>query len=276
MIVTKPFELTMLSSPGLKKSTRAMIFPELGEDAAGCKIVANHIIAWVADGAPGPIIQENALEGETLTLEELSSMGPQFGSRTLARLLGEAFVATIENLLPHQHSSRDFDEKAISKALMRETRQLIARRLLQFVPLLSKMDLPTDASGRLMLEWSASFLGVVLNLETLEGMAYSSGDCLGLILTETDRLIVGGNLMGRFFCRWKCTPDELKEELFHVKLIKGKTFLDHFKDTRQVALMSDGVAAKKELMNVTSVKDIDVHCRSTEDDRTIITIIFPR
>ncbi len=268
----KPFELTILSSPGLKKSTKAIIFPELGEDAAGCKIIKNYLVAWVADGAPGPLIRDNVSKNFNESNE--MAIGPLFGSRTLARSLGEAFFSITHSTIDRNDSPLELDEQAISELLRNKTRKLIARRLLQFTPILSKMDLPMHASGAVLLEWSASFLGVILNLKTQDGLAYIAGDCLGMILTTSDRILIGGNRTGRFFCRWKSTPEELREELFHVRLIKGKTNVMRFETVQEVVLMSDGVAAKKDLMNIKSIREIDYHCRSTEDDRTLVAIVF--
>ncbi len=275
MHATRSYELTILTVPGTRKSSQETAFPELGEDAAGAKVIRNHVIAWVADGAPGPVLQEPIYDENGNFIDQFNPVGPQFGSRTLARCLGEAFTEAVrEQLVIHGRPLAGFNEKEISKRVMNSVRRLMARRLLQFVPFLAKMDLPRDASGSYMLEWSASFIGTVISLEDASALIYSTGDCLAFVITEKEKSILGGNLVGRFFCRWKCTPEELREELYHMKIIKGKTTFAQVAHVHQLALMSDGVASKKDLIHIQDVTEIDKFCRSTDDDRTLLLVIL--
>ncbi len=272
----KSFQLTILTVPGARKSIRRVDFPELGEDAAGTSVIKDHIIAWVADGAPGPLIQ-NLTKKEDTTEQKKYKHTPvelSFGARTLAKFLGEAFVSTIECHLNKKYSLMDLNDFFLSESMNSITRKLVAKRLLLFVPLLARMDLPQDASGNYMLEWSASFLGFAINLRTRRGILYSAGDCLSLSICDNKRTVYGGDSKGRFFCRWKSSPMELKNELFQIKIIKGKSNYIQLENVRQIALMTDGVASKKDLSNVTDVKDIDKHCRNTDDDRTLLTLIL--
>ena len=71
------FRINVFSSPGLRKDTE---YRELGEDAVGFLYEGNQVILWLADGAPGAEI----------VIDE----GASFGSRLLARYIGECFEET--------------------------------------------------------------------------------------------------------------------------------------------------------------------------------------
>lgn len=242
------FRVNVFSSPGLRKDTE---YRELGEDAVGFLYEDNQVILWLADGAPGA--------------EIVIDDGSSFGSRSLARYIGECFEETAfenKNIEPKEVFAKSLENV---KSMLNDKFEGIFDYLRE-----KKDKLPICQDNEkefYKLDWSVSFVGGIIDAETMKGCIISAGDCLSILLEDKTRLIT--NKDGRIFVSWK-SPKEM--ESFEIEMVENST-VHNVNTINGIILMSDGVASPGDFSDL-SFDDIwkksKTISKKTDDDKTLL------
>lgn len=242
----KNFKINIFSSPGLRKDTE---YGKLGEDAVGFLYESDQVILWLADGAPGT---------EIVIDDELS-----FGSRLLARYIGECFEETaFKNIEPKEVFAKSLENV---KYRLNDKFKAIFNYLRE-----NKNKLPIYQDNEkefYKLDWSVSFVGGIIDAETMKGCIISAGDCLSILPGDKSMPIT--NKDGRIFVRWK-SPKEM--ERFEIEIVEN-SIVHNVNNINGIVLMSDGVASPEDF-NDLSFDDIwkksKTISKKTDDDKTLL------
>jgi len=254
----KKIRINVFSSPGLRKDPKDP--KELGEDAVGFLYEGNHVILWLADGAPGT---EIVIDGES-----------SFGSRSLARYIGECFEETASAL-----KNKNVEPKEVFAKSLEKVKSMLEDKFEDIFDYLreKKDKLPTCLDDNekefYQLDWSVSFVGGIIDAETTNGCIISAGDCLGIV--SEDELMHITNKDGRIFVYWK-SPENM--ESFEIEMIK-KSIVHEVNNVNGIILMSDGVASLEDFDDL-SFEDIlkksKTLSKKTDDDKTLLLFKMDR
>ena len=169
-LIMSAFKVQIHTSPGIRKDKQDD--QELGEDATGFATSGDYAVLWVADGAPGT---------------KLEFKGLNFGSRILAKYMGECFeTVALKNAMP----KTPFDDAFVAK-FTDELHKQLSVRLADVHTYLKQMKDSVDLDDALeikivagkknyALSWSATFVGALVDLKNDVCYTVSIGDCVAL------------------------------------------------------------------------------------------------
>lgn len=222
----KPFGVQMFASLGVRKDERNE--QELGEDATGLVIKNNHAVIWVADGATGVKIKAN-----------IKHEGLNFNSRVLAKYLGRCF----ENMVfkcdpPKTQLDEAFyeDTKNALQSALSVRLESIRKYLSQNKNSISTALFAKETKGDEVFysfEWSATFVGAVIDTENESCSTISIGDGVAIV----DDIPIS-NRLNRVFVSWYISEDF---ESSHIEIASKKPRIEEVDNMKSVILMSDGV-----------------------------------
>jgi hypothetical protein len=164
------FKVQMLTTPGVRKDQQDD--QELGEDATGFLVKDDYVVLWVADGAPGT---------------KVGFKGYNFGSRVLAKYMGEAFeTVALKSYTP----GNPFDDAFLDE-FTAELRKQLSTRLSNIHTQLSQLKDQVDLDDALEvkfdgnqksygLTWTATFVGALVDMKNNVCYTMSIGDCIAL------------------------------------------------------------------------------------------------
>ena len=164
------FKVQMLTTPGVRKDQQDD--QELGEDATGFLVKDDYVVLWVADGAPGT---------------KVGFKGYNFGSRVLAKYMGEAFeTVALKSYTP----GNPFDDAFLDE-FETELRKQLSTRLSNIHTQLSQLKDQVDLDDALEvkfdgnqksygLTWTATFVGALVDMKNNVCYTMSIGDCIAL------------------------------------------------------------------------------------------------
>jgi len=218
----------------------------------------NYVILWLADGAPGT---EIVIYGES-----------SFGSRSLARYIGECFEETALK-------NKNVEPKEVFVKFLENVKSGLEDKFEDIFDYLreKKDKLPTCLDDNekefYKLDWSVSFVGGIIDTETMKGCIISAGDCLGIV--SEDELMRITNKEGRIFVNWK-SPENM--ESFEIEMIEN-SIVHEVNNVNGIILMSDGVASLEDFDDLCFediLKKSKTISKKTDDDKTLLLFKMDR
>jgi len=253
-------EVELLTAPSIRHCGNPNGPQPLAEDVAGViGLLPDHLIGYVADGAPGP---------------EISNL---LSSRIHARIMGhDVFLEWAVEALKEEKIPRPGDEEHLKREIIQRMTQKLQEALGQgFRENLERRreDLP-KFDGRSGLQWQVSFTGILLNVRTCKLHLFQIGDTAACVGVKSGIEIEKG------------------EPLF-TTLLLGEQSVDFkftfspairiFENVQGVVAMSDGVFGKSSTLRGLRTMDFEELVKNlrkmpipSRDDKALLIISLPK